>query len=930
MVDPNMMILRRFHPKAKSMDLTFIAKIDAAAENLVAQGLLTQAIKAYKQGLDIRINLYGADSEEIVKFLRAVIKKVLRSSGTLIDKGEMNLCVKSLKLLEKISAVYLETLFIPEKCEIHNALACAYKKLNKLDQAKSELKSAIKCIKTHKDAAIDRASIYLNMCTVFSNLRKHKEAAEYGKMAVKAAQDDIITMKLGSCNKARKVKLLAVAYHNLGVEEEFLKNYESALDWYRKAVHFLERNGSKDHMRLLTEFQKTYESAIKTIKSARMKDKLSKKSEDRTPRLKKRESSEPALFNIGKLKSSSRRSSLVRTQTSSNMRVSRELKHALTQHFTRDSNTNTASLDKSDSLSELSDISSGSFKELEELNRCLESKTRPNTARGIRKMRGNRRIITAPRTATFEEGDLDEEPRKISGERRFSTESNEVYCLMTSSSDITSCELKTPDSLTRGFSFARKLRDSLKVSSPKYEISITPKTTSHDTSEISERYLKVNIPPVTERSSNEEKSQSHEGHIEPDLQTPEETCKNILFKNLRHSTHALEKIRPVILPKIETPRIHSAVQTCPIDTEESKPPEIPSSNTQESATANKPGPVRSLSKRTLIPRRVSIDASATLSQPIQSKPVTVQSIASLLSSPIPSSPLSISIEKLIRQYKFTFNITEEMSTAEHQVDPRAAYIGGKNIKFQAFCAEEVQLPAPAFISESEVCEILDIHDAREIANRKETLQKYIDIYQNKIVLSRKNRILSQIKQLLYVTTRNMPVHGESKLYFYTYSKDADPIYENMIIEVECLSDPSNKFKPFSISDTELANILGVSVDRIQEHYEDLADLVIIEGVFNVGISKRRPIVDEQPITICITSPKEECKAAMLGSKELVIKEANIPEGDLKLQSKLKFVINFASKYHKPKKGLNPPQELEQAAIRVQRIYRNYRAKRPAS
>jgi tetratricopeptide (TPR) repeat protein len=924
MVDPNMMILRRSHPKTKPMDFTFIAKIDAAAENLVAQGLLTQAIKAYKQGLDIRISLYGADSEEIVKFSRAVIKKVLRSSGTLIDKGEMNLCVKSLKLLEKISAVYLENLFIPEKCEIHNTLACAYKKLNKLDQAKSELKLAIKCIKTHKDAAIDRASIYLNMCTVLSNLKKHKEAAEYGKMAVKAAQDDIITMKLGSCNKARKVKLLAVAYHNLGVEEEFLKNYESALDWYRKAVHFLERNGSKDHMRLLTEFQKTYESAIKTIKSGKIKDKLSRKSEDRTPRLKKREGSEPVLFNIGKLKSSSRRSSLVRTQTSTNVRMSRELKHTFTQHIIRDSNTNTASLEKSDSLGELSDLSSASFKELEELNRCLESKTRPSTGRGLRKMRGSRRIITAHRTMNSEERELDEEPRKISGDRRPSTESNGVYCLMTSSSDITSCEAKTPDRLTRGVSFASKLRDCLKVSSPKYEISITPKTTSHDTLEITDRNLKVNIPPVTERSSNEEKSQSHEGNIEADLQTPEETCTNILFKNLIHNSQALEKIHPVILPRIETPRIHS------VDSEDTKPPQLSYQSTQDSVITTKPAPVRSLSKRTLIPRRVSIDASNTLSQPLTAKPVTAQSITSLLSSPIPSSPISVSIEKLIRHYKFSFEITEEVSTSEHQVDPRAAYIGGRNIKIQAFCAEEIQLPAPAFISESEVCEILDIHDAKEIANRKESLQKYIDIYQNKIVLSRKNKILSQIKQLLYVTFRNLPVHGGSKLYFYTYSKDAEPIFENIIIEVECLSDPSNKFKPFSISDTELANILGVPVDKIQECYEDLADLVIIEGVFNVGISKRKPIVDEQPITICITSPKEECTAAMLGSKEIVIKEANVPEGDIKLQSKLKLVINFATKYNKPKKGLNPPQELEQAAMKIQRIYRNYRAKRPTN
>ena len=47
-------------------------------------------------------------------------------------------------------------------------------------------------------------------------------------------------------NKDRTA-VLAIAYHNMGVEQEFLKSYPAAILSYKKAVNFAEKNlGTED------------------------------------------------------------------------------------------------------------------------------------------------------------------------------------------------------------------------------------------------------------------------------------------------------------------------------------------------------------------------------------------------------------------------------------------------------------------------------------------------------------------------------------------------------------------------------------------------------------------------------------------------------------------------------------------------------------
>ena len=57
--------------------------------------------------------------------------------------------------------------------------------------------------------------------------------------------DDIPTSQNKDTNKD-KVAVLAIAYHNMGVEQEFLRSYPAAILSYKKAVNFAEKNLGAD------------------------------------------------------------------------------------------------------------------------------------------------------------------------------------------------------------------------------------------------------------------------------------------------------------------------------------------------------------------------------------------------------------------------------------------------------------------------------------------------------------------------------------------------------------------------------------------------------------------------------------------------------------------------------------------------------------
>jgi hypothetical protein len=67
--------------------------------------------------------------------------------------------------------------------------------------------------------------------------------------------------------------VLAIAYHNMGIENEYLGIFRAAIDWYRRAHMFLEKHGRGQHKALVTTIRKSYADAQKVVNKSHDRDK---------------------------------------------------------------------------------------------------------------------------------------------------------------------------------------------------------------------------------------------------------------------------------------------------------------------------------------------------------------------------------------------------------------------------------------------------------------------------------------------------------------------------------------------------------------------------------------------------------------------------------------------------------------------------------
>lgn len=130
---------------------------------------------------------------------------------------------------------------------------------------------------TQEGSLEGRAVTHLNMCAILSQLNRHKDGLEHAKAAVLHCQkqllSDHIKHKLSTHQDkhsllTEKIVILGIAYHNLGVEEEFLQRYETCLQWYLKALQL-----AKEHIgnneEITKTFRESYFAAKKQMKKVR-------------------------------------------------------------------------------------------------------------------------------------------------------------------------------------------------------------------------------------------------------------------------------------------------------------------------------------------------------------------------------------------------------------------------------------------------------------------------------------------------------------------------------------------------------------------------------------------------------------------------------------------------------------------------------------
>jgi len=259
-MDANFFMITRAYPETDRDDLRVLDSLDVSAESLLKQGKLEKALDYMQMATRFRRRLYGDRSEDTLEYCRKMMKTALQATAQRLESSQAASAIPLLEAVQQAVSGIPVDLLASEVCGLHNSLALSYRRQGDVRTAKHHIAKALQVAETCPAAQMDRAAAHLNMCVLQSTLGKHKEALGAGLKAVQYAQEDLVEVSLESkADRGEKVSVLAVAYHNVGVEQEHLKRRKEAVEWYSRAVKLLEGHGTSES--LLSQVQHSLQAA---------------------------------------------------------------------------------------------------------------------------------------------------------------------------------------------------------------------------------------------------------------------------------------------------------------------------------------------------------------------------------------------------------------------------------------------------------------------------------------------------------------------------------------------------------------------------------------------------------------------------------------------------------------------------------------------
>lgn len=113
-----------------------------------------------------------------------------------------------------------------------NNLGCYYKKVGKLHAALSYLRKALKIEVSLQTDDVTVAGTHLNICAILSKLEKHDKAVQHATCALELIGARVHAASEGVTQDEYSV--LAIAYHNVAVERDYLHQWDQAAEAYEK------------------------------------------------------------------------------------------------------------------------------------------------------------------------------------------------------------------------------------------------------------------------------------------------------------------------------------------------------------------------------------------------------------------------------------------------------------------------------------------------------------------------------------------------------------------------------------------------------------------------------------------------------------------------------------------------------------------------
>ncbi|CAM9237945.1 unnamed protein product [Chrysoparadoxa australica] len=230
-----------------SAELLALQRIDETCMQLQKQGNYLEALECMERGLVLRQHFFGSDSDEVWRACKTVGEMCNLLAMTYLQQEDFAMVLELLKKAE-----ILTERDEPGKAVTFNNLACYYRRQGKLHAALQYLQKALKIEAKLGSRVQNAADTHLNACAVMSQLGRHQSALEQAQASLILLQEELfgggsLTGEVQQQPRADRVAVLAIAYHNMGVEQEFLRKYEHSLQSYRKGVEVAQKYLGGNH-----------------------------------------------------------------------------------------------------------------------------------------------------------------------------------------------------------------------------------------------------------------------------------------------------------------------------------------------------------------------------------------------------------------------------------------------------------------------------------------------------------------------------------------------------------------------------------------------------------------------------------------------------------------------------------------------------------
>lgn len=228
----------------KNAELLALQRLDEKSVKLQQSGKYMEALECMERGLVLRQHFFGTDSEEVWDACKTVGELCNLLAMTYLQQSDFANAEQLLRKAEILHQNDDKGLAVT-----YNNLACFYRRKGKLRTALKFLK---KCLRIESTVAeVDNpGDTHLNMCAVLSQLGRHGQALEHARVALILLQEELFSPSDTGAPRelsADRIAVLAIAYHNIGVEQEFVKKILGAVKSYRKGVELAEAHLGSDH-----------------------------------------------------------------------------------------------------------------------------------------------------------------------------------------------------------------------------------------------------------------------------------------------------------------------------------------------------------------------------------------------------------------------------------------------------------------------------------------------------------------------------------------------------------------------------------------------------------------------------------------------------------------------------------------------------------